>query len=652
MSTTPPEEARELTAMLKRRGFIKPAYELYGGVAGFYDYGPLGQGLKRRFEDLWREHYVVDEGFGEVSTPTIAPRDVFEASGHLDQFDDVLVECSNCRAGSRADHLLEDEFERLIQELEDDADPLIEQAEADDQPALQEALETVTERFEEGQAIVEHEADEATIEALFALGPHDHEDEHVFGPYQLTLLPTAYQIQDTRTEEVILSGTVRCPECGQALPEDATVAPFNLMFATRIGPGTGEEGYARPETAQGLFVNMPWLYRYNREKIPFGAVQIGRAYRNEISPRQGLIRLREFWQAEAEVFVDPHDKTHPRFEEAASARVELVPADGDTLETTLGSAVEKGIVGNEQVAWYIWRTLRILTQAGVDEDRLRFRQHESDEMAHYAADCWDAEFHSDRYGWVECVGIADRGCYDLERHQERSQASMEAFQRYEEPREEQVTRIEPDMSQLGPRFKDKAGTVAEKVQEMDPEAARGQETLVVSVDGDEVEVDASAYEVVDEVDTVHGERFLPHVIEPSYGIDRILYAVLEHNWTTSQDRDRLELPPRMAPVQVGVLPLVSKDGLPEKAREVERSFKRRGLVTRFDDGGSIGRRYARLDEIGTPLAVTVDHETLEEGTVTVRDRDSQEQARLPVGEGLADRLWRIVEGRLSFEELA
>lgn len=649
----PPEEAVELMAMLKRRGFVKPAYELYGGVAGFYDYGPLGQGLKRRFEDLWRQHYIVEEGFGEVSTPTVAPEAVFEASGHLDQFDDVLVECPACGAGARADHMLEDELARLVDQLEEDADALAD--ETDDADALEEIRQAALERLDETLEEVEHEPGEATVRTLLAApeaGEEPPEERTVeAGPFELRALPTAFEVEDTRTGDIVLGGAVRCPSCEEDLVEDADVGPFNLMFGTRIGPGSGERGYLRPETAQGLFMNMPWLYRYHREQTPFGAVQIGRAYRNEISPRGGLIRLREFWQAEAEVFVDPEDKSHPRFDEVADTDLLLVPAEGEPLETTLERAVEKGVVANEQVAWYMWRTLRVLTEAGVDEERLRFRQHEADEMAHYATDCWDAEVRSIRHGWVECVGIADRGCYDLEAHQRDSNASMEAFRRYDEEIEREVTRVEPDMSELGPRFKGRAGEVAEAIRELDPDAAREAETLEVDVGAETVEVPAEAFEVVDETEVVHGERFLPHVIEPSYGMDRILYAVLEHAWNTDEERDRLELPPHMAPVQVGVLPLVGKDGLPERAREIETQLRDRGLVTVRDEGGSIGRRYARLDEVGTPLAVTVDHETIEEGTVTVRERDSQEQVRVPV-DGLADRLVDLVEGRAPFEALA
>jgi glycyl-tRNA synthetase len=645
----PPEETVQLMAMLKRRGFLKSAYELYGGVAGLYDYGPLGQGLKRNFEDLWRQYYVVEEGFGEVSTPTVAPRAVFEASGHLDQFDDTLVECLECGAAFRADHYLEDEWPRLVGELQPLAEEhgwedLFERVQETTQVVVQEAeREPGPEEIEDllsGAHPIFDPDSERTVQTVF------HRDD-----YTIAVEPWGVRVEDPKGG-VEWKGRMECASCGEPIDADrASIGPFNLMFSTRIGPGDGDPGFLRPETAQGLFVNSQWLYRYEREQVPFGAVQIGRAYRNEISPRQGLVRLREFWQAEAEVFVDPDDKTHPDFEHVADHEVDLVPAEGEDRRTTLREAVDEGVIANEMVAYFVGRTQQVLTEAGVDRERLRFRQHESDEMAHYATDCWDAEFESARYGWVECVGIADRGCYDLESHEEESGERMRVFRRYDETIEREVTRVEPDMSQLGPEFKGQAGDVAEALRALDAEELDADEDVEVTVDGERVEVPADTFEVVQETEREEGEWVYPHVIEPSYGVDRILYAVLEHNWHTAGERDRLGLPAPLAPVDVGVFPLVSKDGLPEKAREIETELKRAGLVTTYDDGGSIGRRYARQDEIGTPVCVTVDHETLEEGTVTVRERDSTDQVRVPVDE-LADRLEALAEGEVSFAELA
>jgi glycyl-tRNA synthetase len=642
----PPEETVQLMAMLKRRGFLKSAYELYGGVAGLYDYGPLGQGLKRNFEDLWRQYYVVEEGFGEVSTPTVAPEAVFEASGHLDQFDDTLVECLSCGTAFRGDHYLEEEWMRVVEQLEPVAD----------EHGWTKLYEEVHRKVRSIIEAAEREPGPEDIEALLS-GEHPQFDEGTqqlswqADDHEIGVRPRGIRVEDA-AGEIVLDERLTCLGCEETVsPGTAEVGPFNLMFSTRIGPGDGDSGFLRPETAQGLFVNSQWLYRYAREQVPFGAVQIGRAYRNEISPRQGLVRLREFWQAEAEVFVDPDDKTHDDFDHVAGLQVDLVPAEDEPVTTTLAEAVEAGTIANEMVAYFVGRTQQVLTEAGVDRERLRFRQHESDEMAHYATDCWDAEFASARYGWVECVGIADRGCYDLESHERESGERMKVFRRFEEAIEREISRLEPDMSLLGPEFKGQAGAVAEALRERDADGVDPSQAVTVEVDGEDIEVPAEAYELVEETDRQEGEWVFPHVIEPSYGVDRILYAVLEHNWETTGDVDTLSLPRELSPLDVGVFPLVSKDGLPERAREIETELKRAGLVTNYDEGGSIGRRYARMDEAGTPVCVTVDHETLEEGEVTVRDRNSTEQVRVPV-DALAGNLASYIEGEIGFDELA
>ncbi len=644
----------ELMATLKRRGYIQPAYEIYGGVAGLYDYGPLGQGLKRRFEELWRQAYVVEEGYGEISTPTVAPEPVFKASGHVDQFADTVIECPDCRAAARADHYLIEQFDGIVAELAEAIDEVqATVADAEREQALLQARDHVLEQVKNNRASIEHVADTETVSRLLCLPDAPEEAlvpvERTFGPYTVHYLASSFKIED-EDGEIVAGHEIRCRSCGSTLHGRAHIEPFNLMFSTRIGPGGGQQGYLRPETAQGMFVNFDWLYRYNREQVPFGVVQIGRAYRNEIAPRQKLIRLREFWQAEAEVFVDPDDKSHPRFDEVAGTRTRLVPDGQDPVEMTIGDAVAKGIIKNEMVGYFVARTQAILIDAGLDREHVRFRQHESDEMAHYASDCWDAEFHSSRYGWVECVGIADRGCYDLEAHEAHAGTDLTAFRPYDEPVEEEIVRLVPDMAKLGPRFKGQAGAVADAVRALDAAEVDPAQPVEVEVDGETVEVPAEAFEVEETTERIAGERFSPHVIEPSYGIDRILYAVLEHSFDPTGERDVLRLPITMAPIQVGVLPLVSKDGLPENAQALQTELQRLGLVTYYDDGGSIGRRYARLDEVGTPLAVTVDHDTLEEDTVTVRERDSQEQVRVPI-DGLAGKLREVLEGRRRFEEL-
>ncbi|XP_021910860.1 glycine--tRNA ligase, mitochondrial 1, partial [Carica papaya] len=233
--------------------------------------------------------------------------------------------------------------------------------------------------------------------------------------------------------------------------------PFNLMFQTSIGPSGLSTGYMRPETAQGIFVNFKDLYYYNGNKLPFAAAQIGQAFRNEISPRQGLLRVREFTLAEIEHFVDPEDKSHPKYSEVANLEFLMFPREQQMSNQSakrlcLGEAVSKGIVNNQTLGYFIGRVYLFLTRLGIDKERLRFRQHLANEMAHYAADCWDAEIDCS-YGWIECVGIADRSAYDLSAHSEKSGVPLVAHEKFSDPREVEKLVIAPVKKELGLAFK-------------------------------------------------------------------------------------------------------------------------------------------------------------------------------------------------------
>jgi glycyl-tRNA synthetase len=540
-------EENRLMALAKRRGFFHPAYEIYGGVAGMYDYGPLGTALKRNVADHWRRLYVLGEGFAEIDSPNVSPEAVFVASGHVAEFSDFAVQCEGCRESFRADHLLEG--------LAPNPDSL-------DGPALAASLR-----------------------------------EH----------------------------GVKCPSCGGQLGSPYT---FNLMFQTKIGPGSGRVGYLRPETAQAMFFNFSNLYRFFRDGLPFGAVQIGKGFRNEISPRQGMIRLREFNMMEAEVFVRPDGKTWPRFAEVAGDALCLVPQDGTQITVTAGEAAGKGIIKNQALAYFVALTRRFLVDVGVDDKRLRFRQHLSDEMAHYASDCWDAEIELS-LGWTEAVGIADRGCYDLEQHIRHSGADLRAFERFDKPVETERDALVPISAKLGPLFKKQAGEIKEALQTADISVIRPDGSAQLGFGNRLVTVPKDCFEVRRVKETVHGRRFVPHVIEPSYGLDRIIYSVMEHAFFEKDDYTVLRLPRMVAPVKFGVFPLMARDGLDAEARKLDAALRAAGIATSYDDSGSIGRRYARMDEIGTPFCITVDYDSLQDKAVTVRDRDSQKQARAP-----------------------
>lgn len=569
--------------LAKRRGFLWPSYEVYGGLAGFYDYGPLGAAMKVRFEDLWRRTFHGSAvPMAEVRCPRVTPHDVLKASGHVDEFTDLVTKCGKCGHPARADHLVE-------------------------------------------EAGYEGTADALSPEAIDA------------------------EIEARKP---------KCPQCGKVAWGKA--APQNLMNATEIGPGSGRTGYLRPETAQGIFTDFPHLLRHFRGKLPFGGIQVGGSNRNEISPRQGMLRLREFNMMEAEVFFEETNVPFAPFQAVADRTATFVPnTDEQPRELSFRQAVDDGVVANEPLAYFLALTQQFLLAAGMDPARLRFRQHLGDEMAHYASDCWDAEFHSDRYGWVECVGVADRGCYDLSQHAEHS-GKVGDFQvtvDLPEPYTFTARKLVPNMGILGRTFKAEAKEIAAKLEAVFDDQLRTladaahkgfdaawlDDELVVkgpkkpekvdeSLDLDGVEVPADGYMVLDGEWTITGRKLIPRVIEPSFGVDRILYALWEHAYERSEKNGEpytvLHLSPAVAPVHAAVLPLTGKDGLPELAHELEARLRAAGYATDYDVSGNIGRRYARQDEIGTPFCITLDPDTLTDQAVTVRDRDTTEQERV------------------------
>ncbi len=578
---------KALSELAKRRGFFFQTGSAYGGVSGFYTYGPHGATLKATVEAAWRERWATREGHDEIDAPTIMPEAVFQASGHLDGFDDLLVECAECENSHRADHLIEDQTEI---------------AEAEGYTA-------------------------AEIEALLA----EHE--------------------------------VTCPSCDTSLAEEPVEA-FNLMFETAIGPGSSDRGYLRPETAQGIFVDFPRLREYARGELPFGVAQIGRAYRNEISPRNAIVRTREFNQAELELFFDPATD-QPDLESVADVKAPLLSAEaqdaGDSPSfQEIGEAVESGPIADAWVGYYVGVATEWYERVGVDLDRLRFRQHQPAERAHYARDCWDAEADVSGPGedpeWIELAGIANRGTYDLSHHADHTGERYDVFRAYDEPRTVERASVDPDMAALGPEYGSKAADIAaalEDLAEADRSAFEGDAvTVELAEETVEVPIEQTGFTV--ETVTERGEHKTPHVIEPSMGIDRTVYAILVHAYDEDEidgeERTVLRLPPEMAPTLVGVFPLMDKDGMGERARDLAADLRDAGLSVSYDDSGAIGRRYRRQDEIGTPYSVTVDYESLETDTVTVRDRDTTEQARVAI-EALPETLAALRDGDRTFEQL-
>ncbi len=355
-------------------------------------------------------------------------------------------------------------------------------------------------------------------------------------------------------DKAIKENNIRCPKCKG---EFENTKKFNMMFRVGIGPEE-EAAYLRPETCQSIFVDFPRLYKIMRGKLPMGIAQVGKSFRNEIAPRQSLLRLREFYQAEIEVFCNPTKLDNvENFSEIQNTVIRL-QTDSEPIAMTCKEAVEKGVVPNKFVAYYLGILNEFYEKTGINIEKSRFRKLGEKEKAFYAEVAFDFEVET-TIGWLELVACNYRSDYDLSSHAKKSK---------------------------------------EKFEVMD-----------------------------------NDEKVLPHVFEISMGIDRSLYTILEHSLKDDKENERtvLSLKPYLSPIHVGILSLVKKDGLKEKTDEIHFNLKKR-FDSFLDHSGAIGRRYRRLDEIGSPFAITVDHQTLQDDTVTIRMRDSMEQKRIKISE--------------------
>ena len=496
----------KLAALCKRRGFIFQSSEIYGGIGGFWDYGPLGVELKRNLKDAWWQDVVRrrDDVVGLDCSIIMNPK-VWEASGHVNNFNDPMVDCKACKARFRADKV----FTVIVREQGDGGmKTLIDKGvEADDQDrALSEAIAT---------------ANSDTRRRV--LKSEGKLDQVVF-----------------RADRIPEGQIAKCPKCDGELTE---ARKFNMMFKTHVGAmeDSSSVAYLRPETAQGIFCNYKNVLDTTRLRMPMGIAQIGKSFRNEINPRNYTFRSREFEQMEIEFFCHP-DEADKWYEYWRDARYK----------------------------WYV--------DLGLKSTKLRLRNHEKDELAHYARACADIEYEFP-FGISELEGVANRTDYDLTQHQKFSGKDMAYF------------------------------------------------------------------------DDQTKQRYIPYVIEPSGGVDRGVLAFLCEAYTEDQAPDEngqmqtrtvMKFHPRLAPVKVAVFPLVKKEGMPEIAEKIYRDCQAAGLSSFYDEKGAVGRRYRRQDEAGTPFCVTVDGQTLTDRTVTVRDRDSLSQDRIP-----ADNVLAYVQDRLK-----
>jgi len=553
------DKAEKVQQLCVKRGFFWGAYEIYGGVAGFLTWGPNGVILKRRIADYWRKFFIDKHGFVEISSPDIAPYIVFEASGHVEGFKDIMVTCLKCNNKYRADTLL----------------------------------------------------NEKGINVSEALGPAE-------------------------MLSIIDEHKVKCPNCGGELGEPGY---FITMFQTTIGPYAGSKGFLRPETAQGMFTEFKRVFEAERKKFPIGIAQVGRGYRNEISPRQGPIRLREFDMMELEMFIDPQDQRCPYFDSVKDEELNLyhriIKEKGELEYETMSAeeAVDKKIIINEWMAYFMVMAQKFMETLGIPRNRQRFHEKLEGERAHYATQTFDQEVYLSRWGWIEVSGHAYRGDYDLLSHIKTSGRDLYVDRKLDKPKKVIQTTIIPDPKKIKDKYPRQIGRIMKFLREEDSWKEELVDKGYINIT-DEITLDKSFFNIKTEEKKIWVEKFIPHVVEPSFGLDRIAYTVLEYSYTEKEDRVVLSLPYIVRVFDCAVFPLVDSGEFNMIARSLYNELIDAGFRVIFEAKDSIGRRYARIDEIGVPVAFTIDGRTLEDSTVTVRDRDTWRQYRLKISDAL------------------
>lgn len=547
----------KLVELAKRRGFFWPSFEIYGGVSGFYDLGPLGTLLKENIRRLWFEYFVVKHSdiVVPIETPVVTPEIVFRASGHLESFTDPIVTCTKCGRVFRADQLIEEAMGDKVEGLK---------------------------------------------------------------PEELT--------------RIIREKRIKCPACGGELGE---VRTFNLLFQTFIGPYSQNRGYLRPEAAQGMFLAFKRVHTVMRSALPLGIAQAGRVARNEISPRQGMIRLREFTIMEVEFFFDPEEPGEPPFDRFLNSGLNILTAEqrlsGEEkpLRYDAREAVEEGIIKNPWLAYWMVVAKEFVKELGIEESETFFEEKLPEERAHYATQTFDQLVKVSRWGWVEVSGHAYRGDYDLLRHMKFSGQDLTVFKKFDKPLIKKVKKVVINKAEIGKIFKSDAPKVMNILKDIDPnELVKYIESGISDINVSGFKIPLKLVSIVEVEEKIAGKKFIPHVVEPSFGAERLVYVALDKAYAEDEDRVYLRLPPKIAPIKAAVFPLLSREPFTSKAHEIYVTLRNAGLMAVYDDSGSIGRRYARADEAGIPYAVTVDHRTLEDNTVTIRFRDTKEQIRV------------------------
>ncbi|KAK4621299.1 Glycine--tRNA ligase 1, mitochondrial [Fulvia fulva] len=634
-------------SLIKRKQFYWQSFEPYGGTKGLFDYGPPLAAIEAEFTNIWRDHFVRSEKMMELKCSMLTPYPVFKASGHVERFNDFM--CKDTKTGDilRADHLIKDVLEARLKGDKEARGEKVSDA-PEDPKKKKKASKVKNEAVKLDDAVVQQ-----------------------YNDILATLDDTVAQWGQMIKEHKMVN-----PVTGNEVTDPVEV---NLMFPTQLGMSGKEQAYLRPETAQGQFLSFPKLVEYSDGQLPFASASIGYSFRNELSPRNGLLRVREFLMAEVEHFVDAEGgKKHPKF--ASVKDVELPLLDRDTQSgneakgispsttpqtMTIGKAVETKLVDNETLGYFLVRIYRFMERIGVDTKKLRFRQHMANEMAHYASDCWDCELQGS-YGWVECVGCADRSAYDLSVHEKATGVPL----RIREPLKE-LQHIEEYVAQLdkkesGPKLRKNVGAVQAALDDLTQDI---KEKLSISLqEQGKVEVEVpnlgkiqlgkELVKIEKEKRTVTMREFVPNVIEPSFGIGRILYHLLEHAFWVREGKDEarsvMSFKPTVAPMKVLVVPLQKDQKFASLIQQLEDRLDEEGLSYKVDQSGvSIGKRYSRNDELGIPFGITIDYESLEgktAGTFTLRDRDSTKQVRASLDE-IVEAIAKVVKGKWSWSDV-
>lgn len=559
----------------RRKFLFDSSFDIYGGVAGLYDYGPVLCSIKNNFLQEWRQHFIIEENMHEIETTCLTPEEVFINSGHVERFNDIM--CKDTKTG---------ECFRLDKYLESMLIDMIEKSNSQEEVNI--------------------------LKQVFI-------DIGNMNIVQLKEVVNHYNIKSSNGNEL------------------SDPFPFNLMFSNKIGPNGDKVGYLRPELAQGIIVNFKRIMdSHYAKQLPFAIASVGQAFRNEIAPRNGLIRVREFTLAEIEHFVDPKNKKHDKFNTIKNISIfawskDLQEQGKNSILSTIGDLVSNKIIDNETLGYFIARTQLFLQELGIKY--IRFRQHRNNEIAHYAQDCWDTECLTS-YGWIECVGLADRSAYDLIQHSKGTNIDLHITETLEKPILVQKKKIIADKKLIKDKFGKDAGRLIHYLEKvLEPENTVYTDLEIKFDNNNQVfYIKKEMYDIVTDGERQNTRKYIPNVIEPSFGIGRILYAYLEQNYFVRNEEEKrpvFSISPRLAYRQVAVISVIQNEKFLVDIDNICLNLKKNNITIYIDNSKvTIGKKYARIDEIGIPYCITCDSDG--DGKVTIRERDSMKQIRVPI----------------------